>query len=139
MSVRIKLLTAAISATALLVSTALPTTAQSLSDIPYPSGQWVSVAGNQNDQTDVDVKTAQQQGNFVRFWQRQLSNGFDINQGKTTLLYTSVNCANHAYQFHRAVSFDSSGQFKGQVDTPSKWRNSIPGSIGEALVQFVCQ
>lgn len=136
---KIKFLIAAISSAAVLMGIAVPATAQNISNIPYPSGQWVSVAGNKNDQTDVDVKTAQQHGNAVLFWERQTSIGFGISRGKTTLLYTEVYCGNHTFRYHKAVEFDSSGQLIRQIDTPSIWNNTVPGSIGEAVSQFACQ
>lgn len=136
---KIKFLTAVISSAALLMGTAVPSTAQNISNIPYPSGQWVQAAGNQNEQIDVDVKTAQQHGNSVLFWQRVISNAFGINQGKTTLLFIEVSCGQHTYRSHKAVDFNGSGQLIRQINTLSPWYNTVPGSVGEAVSQFACQ
>ncbi|HEY9832977.1 MAG TPA: surface-adhesin E family protein [Stenomitos sp.] len=112
-----------------------------LVNIPNPSGQWVYVTTDvvNGDEIAIDTISAIKQGNIVRVWQRRLHSVPDQQDTKIALMYLSIDCSTGIYRLEKDIYLNSLGIVTGGSNEPGSLQNTIPGSVGGAVFQFVCQ
>ncbi|HEY9634934.1 MAG TPA: hypothetical protein V6D14_16140 [Coleofasciculaceae cyanobacterium] len=123
------------------VNPQLSTSTFNLVNIPNPSGQWVYVTTDvvNGDEIAIDTNSATKEGSIIRLWQRRL-HAIPNQQGtKIDLMYLSIDCSTGIYRVEKDIYLNSLGIVTGGSSEPSPLQNTIPGSVGGAVFQFVCQ
>lgn len=101
--------------------------------------EWMPVIENEGDTVSVRSESLERHGDIVTFWSRTTSATF--NQGIAEAhTHTSVNCRRSVEQRHFAIAYNEQGErvMQGRIDD-SKPRRIKPGTVGEAVMEFVCQ
>jgi hypothetical protein len=123
------------------VSPQSATFAVALANIPNCSGEWLYVTTDRNngDEIAIDPVSFIKQENVVCFWQRRLHPTPTQQGTKVTLMYIALDCSTGIWQLREDIYLNSLGMVTGGSNEPSPLQNTIPGSVGAAVFQLVCQ
>lgn len=114
------------------------------------SANWVEVAGNDSVSVFVDLQSLRRSGSKVKVWEKWIytapmpvMNSYPpktYQSRKDLVMYQCTERRSGALQLTEYVDNDT-GEVVGtlsRVDKPSLYSEVIPDSIGEAILEFVC-
>ena len=105
-------------------------------------GEWIRIIASEggNDTFYVNTNSIKKNNGYVYWWEMRDSLKPDKFGDMSDKTYGQVDCDSMRYQYLQMTFFKHSmGEGEGETHTPeSGWRYAPPDSVGETLLDFVC-
>lgn len=107
---------------------------------PAHARQWVEFSSN--DRTSwIDVDSIKGVGSTREFWVKSIYQEKTIGYLRHTssMLRHHVNCDTQKTRVSKIVLYNSAGSLVYSSDGPIEWQDTVPNSLGEAMLVSVCK
>lgn len=100
--------------------------------------EWIAGGASDNSDQLINISSIEKDGDVRGTWVMHISNSTDDGVAYT-LVWEEFNCKAKKMRYLDFFSYDSSGQnIKSQTGN-NEWDRVLPGTVGEASFQAVCQ
>jgi hypothetical protein len=98
-----------------------------------PGSRWHSIGESDGTQLAIDTETISKSPDGGSAWLR-----LSEPSGETTYVLHSIHCPTARYRIVEEAIRDASGKSKTTLRIDGAWERVVPDSVGEAIVQSVC-
>jgi hypothetical protein len=112
--------------------------------ISAEASQWVIAAKGRSTVNYVDIDSIKGTGDIRNFWKKSIYNEDQTTSQrpyKSTVTKSWVNCKTRQIGSSRIVSYDEKGSpilSSPETAEPEEWDSVLPDSVGEAILEVVC-
>lgn len=109
---------------------------------PAPRDRWVEISDDGNKRRSVDSRDLERRGASVTFWVRDEYGTPELYGSKRVSSIKSkweAQCGAGRHRFLGIWFYDKAGKVMSATDPDYTWETTIPDSVAEEVVEFVCE
>jgi len=104
------------------------------------SAEWIDISENDQTILAVEKKLIVKSNQTIFFWQRLMYKEVQPGNMKFAITYNEVDCKLIAVKIRKSIIYNESGETLSKEEyDPVDFDQQVPDSLGEKLLQAICQ